>query len=223
MVTKYFADIPRNPTAPVRPQVQPVTLPKDTVLVLEDRVQLPRIYYTWHTIPAFNADEAPLDFLADVLGGGEASRLHKRLVYEMRIAQAVSASNPCSKLAGTFQIVATPAPGKTPAEVAKVIEEELQKIVAEGVTDRELERAKNSTRASFLDGLSSILGKAEQLNRYNYFVGNPDFVQEDAARYERVTKADIQRVARQYLTRHKVVLTVVPEGKRDLALPGGTR
>jgi zinc protease len=221
-VRKYFGEIPRNPAAPVRPQVTHVTLAKDTVLVLEDRVQLPRIYYTWPGIPSFHADEAPLDFLADALGGGEASRLHRRLVYELRIAQNVFVSNPAAKLDGTFQLVATPAPGHTPAEVARVIGEELQKVIAEGITQRELDRAKNTTRASFLDGLSSILGKAEQLNRYNYFVGNPDYVQQDAARYEAVTLADVHRVARQYLTKHKVVLTVVPEGKRDLALTGGT-
>ena len=91
------------------------------------------------------------------------------------------------------------------------------------MTDRELARAKNSRRAAFLDELSSMLGKAELLNRYNYLVGNPDYVQEDAARYDNVTQADMQRVAKQYLTRGKVVLTVVPEGKRDLALPGGAK
>jgi zinc protease len=174
-------------------------------------------------VPAFHADEAALDFLANALGGGEASRLHQRLVYELRIAQNVFASNPTAKLAGTFTVIATPAPGKTPAEVARIIGEELQKVIADGVTQRELERAKNSTRASFLGNLSSILGKAEQLNYYNYFVGNPDYVRQDAARYEAVTLADVQRVAQQYLTKGKVVLTVVPEGKRDIALTGEDR
>jgi zinc protease len=86
------------------------------------------------------------------------------------------------------------------------------------VTPRELERAKNTIRARFLDRLASVDGKAELLNTYNYFAGNPDFVRQDAARYDAVTAADVQRVARQYLTQPKVVLTVVPEGRRDLAL-----
>ena len=222
-VTKYFADIPRNPSAPTRPQVTPVALAKDTTLVLEDKVQLPRIYYTWPSMPAFNADEAPLDHFADILGGNESSRLYRRLVYEMQIAQDVAAYNQCGKLAGVFQIVATPAPGHTPAEVAKVIDEEVKKALDSGMTDRELQRAKNSRRAAFLDELSSVLGKSEQLNRYNYLAGNPDYVQQDAARYDKVTQADMQRVAKQNLAKGKVVLTVVPEGKRDLALPGGAK
>jgi zinc protease len=219
-VHRYFGEIPRNATAPERPRVDPISLARDTVLVLEDRVQLPRVYYAWPTVPGFHADEAPLDFLAHALGGGEASRLYRRLVYEMRIAQSVQAASPAAKLAGTFQIIATPAPGHTPAEVARVIGEELQNVVNEGVTQRELERSKNFTRANFLSNLASILGKAEQLNYYNYFVGTPDYTRQDAARYENVTLADIQRVARQYLTKGKVVLTIVPEGKRDLALTG---
>jgi zinc protease len=222
-VTKYFGDVPRNPKTPTRAQVAPLKLAKDITLVLEDKVQLPRIFYTWPTMPAFHADEAPLDHFADILGGNESSRLYRRLVHELQIAQDVAASNQCGKLAGVFQIVVTPAPGHTPAEVAKVIDEEVKKALDTGLTEREIARAKNSRRASFLDGLSSILGKAEELNRYNYFVGNPDYVQEDAARYDKVTGADIQRVARQYLAAGKVVLTVVPTGKRDLALAGGAK
>jgi len=63
-----------------------------------------------------------------------------------------------------------------------------------------------------------VLGKADILNYYNYVAGNPDFVQRDAARYERVTAADVQRVARTYLGRPKIVLTVVPEGKKEMML-----
>jgi len=73
-------------------------------------------------------------------------------------------------------------------------------------------------RSGFLDELSSVLGKAEVLNNYNYFVGNPDYVQQDVARYNRVTAADIQRVARTYLGKPKIVLTVVPDGKREMML-----
>jgi zinc protease len=184
-------------------------------------VQLPRLYYTWPSIPAFHADEAPLDHLADILGGGKSSRLYRRLVYEMQIAQDVYVANPAFKLAGNFEIQSTPAPGHTPAEVAKVIDEEVAKMLAAGITDRELERAKNSRRAGFLDNLSSIFGKAETLNRYNYFTGSPDYVEKDMARYDNVTQADVARVAKQYLSKGKVVLTVVPEGKKELALVGG--
>jgi zinc protease len=94
-------------------------------------------------------------------------------------------------------------------------------VAASGITERELQRARNSFRASYIDRLASVSTKADILNYYNYFAGTPDYVQVDAARYDRVTAADVQRVARSYLSRPKVVLTVVPEGKREMMVTAG--
>jgi zinc protease len=107
--------------------------------------------------------------------------------------------------------------------MAQLVAEEIDKIVKGGITPRELARALNSRRATFLDGMASVLGKADLLANYNYLAGSPDYVQQDAARYDRVTAADVQRVAAQYLTKPKVVLTVVPEGKKDLMVSGGAK
>ena len=222
LVALYFGGIPRGPAMPARPNVAPVTLAKDTFLILEDRVQLPRAFYDWPTVKIFDKDDAALDVLAAVLASGKNSRLYKRLVFDMQIAQQVFASQQSSKLAGRFEIDITPKPGQSLAAIDKIVQEELQKVMNEPITERELERVKNSYRASFLNRLSGVLGKSEILNTYNYMAGNPDYVQQDAARYEKVTRADVQRVAKQYLGKHKVVLTVVPEGKRDMALtPAG--
>jgi zinc protease len=100
--------------------------------------------------------------------------------------------------------------------MAQLVNEELRKLSGQGISDRELARAQNTYRAQFLDRLASVNGKADQLNFYDYFSGTPDYVRQDAARYDAVTAADVQRVARDYLVKPKVVLTVVPEGKPDL-------
>ncbi len=218
LVELYFGDIPRGPVMPPRPTVAPVVISKDTFLILEDRVQLPRAYYNWPTVKLFDADDAALDVLASVLASGKNSRLYKRLVYDMQVAQDVSAFQESGKLAGGFQIRITPKPEQSLTAIDKIVSEELQKLMSEEITDRELRRVQNSYRASFLDRLASNLGKAETLNSYNYMAGTPDYVQQDAARYEQVTRADVQRVARTYLGRPKVVLTVVPEGKREMML-----
>jgi zinc protease len=218
LVKKYFGDIPRGPTMPARPKVAPVVLAKDTFIVLEDRVQLPRAFYDWPTVRIFDKDDAALDVLASVLASGKNSRLYKRLIYDMQIAQNVFASQQSSKLAGRFEIDITPKPGQNLSTIDKVVQEELQKVMSEPITERELKRVQNSFRASFLNRLSGVLGKSEVLNSYNYLAGNPDYVQQDAARYDHVTRADVQRVAKKYLGRHKVVLTVVPEGKREMML-----
>jgi zinc protease len=106
--------------------------------------------------------------------------------------------------------------------MAALVTEEIAKLAKDGPTARELARSLNSRRAEFLDRLASVLGKSDQLAAYDYSAGTPDFVQQDLARYERITAADVQRVATQYLTQPKVVLTVVPDGKRQLMV-GGTK
>ena len=218
LVRQYFGDIPRGPALPPRPKVPAVVLPKDTFLVMEDRVQLPRAFYNWPTVKLFAADDAALDVLAAVLTSGKNSRLYKRLVYDMQVAQSVNASQQSSRLAGYFQIDVTPKPGQSLAAIDKVIEAELTRVMNEPITARELARVQNSFRASFLNRMASVQNKADILNSYNYLAGTPDYVRQDAARYDRVTRADVQRVARTYLAKPKVVLTVVPEGKREMML-----
>jgi zinc protease len=222
-IDRYFGAIPRGPQEPPRPTVPTFQVPRDTFLVLEDRVQLPRVYDSWHGVKAFHADEPALDMLAYVLAGDKNSRLYKRLVYEMQVAQDVSARNWSGKLDGMFQVVVTPKPGRTPAEMQRLVDEEIAKLVREGVTARELERGQNSVQSGMLSSLASVMSKADQLNYYNYFVGTPDYTRQDAERYARVTAADVQRVAGEYLARPRVVLTVVPEGKRDMMVTEGSR
>jgi zinc protease len=215
-VQRYFGDIPRGPALPARPSVPPAQVQRDTFLVLEDRVQLPRLFETWPTVKLYAPDDAALDMLAYVLAGDKNSRLYKRLVYDMQVAQEVSTFQNSGRLDGNFWIDVLPKPGQTPSRMAELVQEEIDKLVKEGITARELTRAQNTTRARFIDRLASVQNKAYQLNMYNYFAGTPDYVQQDAARYDRVTAADVQRVAATYLSKPRVVLTVVPEGKKEM-------
>ena len=226
-IEKYFGQIPRGPAIVRKTDIPAPRIAQDTFLVLEDKVQLPRLYYGWQSAKVFSADDAPLQLLGSIFGQGKTSRLYQRLVYELQVAQDVVAYQDAGRFDGQFRIVVTPKPGKTPAQMAKLIDEEIGKIVASGVTARELERAKNQLRAEYLDGIASVggfNGKANLLNHYNFFVGNPDYIQQDLARFEAVTAADVQRVARQQFARPKVVLTIVPEGQRELmVVAGGAR
>ncbi len=225
LVAQYFGGIARGPAIQRRTTVPPVLIPRDTFLVLEDRVQLPRLFYTWHSVKDFSKDDAALDILAQVIAGGKNSRLYKKLVYELQVAQNVSAFQDGGRLDGKFQIDVTPKPGQKVADIDKLVEDEITNVINNGITPRELQREQNSYKARFLNRLSSVFGKADRLNYYNYIVGNPDYVQQDAARYDHVTSADVQRVARTYLGRPKIVLTVVPEGKKEMMLTasGGNR
>ena len=221
LVERYFGAIPRGPQAVARPTVPDVRLERDTALVREDRVQLPRVFYTWHSVKLFHPDDAALDVLAYVLAGDKNSRLYKKLVYDLQVAQEVNAGQRSLHLDGFFQVDVTPKPGQSPAKLDALTRVEIQKVIDGGITQRELERAQNTIRAQALDRIASVLGKSEQLNFYNYFAGTPDYVQQDDARYSALTAADVQRVARTYLGAHKVVLTVVPEGKKEMMVSGG--
>ena len=119
-------------------------------------------------------------------------------------------------------LTATAKPGVHPRELHAEIERVIRDIAERGITERELTRVKNGMRASTVDRLSSVLGKATQLSYYNYFAGTPDYMAQDLARYESLTREQVQRAARQYVVgQPRIVLTVVPDGKTELALTTG--
>ena len=221
LATRWFADVPRGAEVSRNALPAAFTLPRDVYATLEDRVQLPRVYNAWHTVRAFADDDATLDLLADILAGGRSSRLYKRLVYELQIATQVSAYHDAGRLDGSFRLFATARPGHDLNELARVIDEEVRKLADQGPTAREVQRVQNQTEAQFLGRMETALGKADQLNYYNYFVGTPDYFQQDLDRYRRLGAADIQRAARTYLTQRRVVLSVVPQGRTNLAATEG--
>lgn len=220
LVEKWFNEVPAGPhVLPMNPVKAFLTAQKR--LLFEDRVQLPRLYMAWHT-PAFLAPgDAELDILANVLAGGKNSRLYKRLVYELQIAQDVFAWQSSSALGSTFRIVSTARAGHTLAELEKVILEEVNKLTSESPSQFELQRAVNQYEASFLGRLERIGGfggKADQLNSYFFHTGNPDYFNEDLARYKALDPTDIRSVAQTYLNENaRVVLSIVPQGKKELA------
>lgn len=215
LAMQMFGEIPRGPRIE-RPRPGAFTL-RDTTIVLEDRVQLPRVYLAWHTVPEFSADDAALDVAAYILAGARNSRLTQALVFERELATNASAFNSSKRLDGDFQIVATARPGLGLDTLTRVIDAELRRLASQPPTARELEQAKNSIEASFLNGLEFVDAKADRLNAYYYATGTPDYFQQDLDRYRRVTAADVQRVVRQYLLTGRVTLSVVPQGRSNLA------
>jgi zinc protease len=211
LAEKYFSIIPRGP-AITRPKVQPFTLDHDTAAVLEDRVQLPRIYYRWHTVAWFAPDDAALDLDAYILAGAKNSRLTKKLVYDLQLATEVVAFQNSNRLDGDFVLWATARPGHDLAEIRSIIDAELKRLALEGPTPQEVTQAQNSREASFLSHMEEVQQKADRLNAYYYATGQPDYFAKDLARYRATTAAGVQEAARTYLTSPKVVLSVVPQG-----------
>jgi zinc protease len=215
LVTRYFGSIPRGP-AIERTMPEPFTV-RDTAIVAEDRVQLPRLYLGWHTVNNTHKDAAPLNILSYLLSGARNSRLTNNLVYQREIASSVSAFSDVKRLDGDYSIVATARPGQGLDSLKVAIERELNRLASEGPTTRELDQAKNSRESAFLNQLEFVDGKAERLNEYAYFQGTPDYFQKDLDALRAVTADDIKRVINTYLRGPRVMLSIVPMGKLELA------
>jgi zinc protease len=222
MVRRYFEEIAPGPSvAAVEPDA-PV-LSGETRLLIEDRVELPRLYVAWITPAMFAADDAELDLAADILANGKTSRLYRRLVYEMRAATDVSAAQNSREAGGFVQIAATAAPGHTLAELDRVIAEEVRKLASDGPTDDEIERGRVQAEAQFIYRLQTVGGfggKSDQLNAYNVFLKDPGFFDRDLARYHEVTADSLRDAVGRYVANsNRVALSIVPKGKTVYALP----
>jgi zinc protease len=223
IVEELFGDIPRGPV------IEPVTVPElepivHQRLLLEDRVELPRLYLAWRSPAVFAPGDAELDLVSDVAGNGRTSRLYKRLIHDRRVAVELAAGQTSRELGGTFQIVASAAPGHSLEELEAAIFEELDGFAETGPTADELERGRAQAEAAFvfrLQSLGGFGGKADQLNAYNVYRGQPDSFDADLARYLDASGEDLRAAAGTWLNRTRAIsLAVVPQGRADLAPKG---
>ena len=224
LAEEYFGEIPAG-AKPARVQVTAPQPPaQDVKLVLEDRVELPRLYMAWHSPGLFADGDAELDLVAEVLAAGKTSRLYRALVYEQRIATEIAATQNSREAGSFFQIVATAAPGRTLAEIERAIVKELTNLIDKGPTAPELERCLAQAEAHFLFRLQTVGGfggKSDQLNAYNTFLDDPGYFEQDLRRYRSATTELLRQAAATHLLpARRVVLSVVPKGRVALALPG---
>lgn len=215
----WFADVKPGPSAaPI--EVPPVEITKVITESMTDQVQLPRLYLTWLTPRELSPGDAELDVAASVLAGGKTSRLYKRLVYDMQVAQSVTAQQDSNQLGSQFRITVTPKPSSDAPEVAlskmkAIIDEELQKLRDTPPTEREMQRVLNGLEASFYGGMERVNGQARQLASYFAKTGNPDYFNEDLARYRALSANDISAAVRRWLPSDKrLEFSVLPAAKK---------
>src|SRR4029079_3753282 len=164
----------------------------------------------------FTDGDAEMDLLSDLIANGKVSRLYKSLVYEQRIASEVMAFQNSRESGGFWQVVATAAPGHNLEELDEAIAAEFARLLAEGPSVDEIDRAHAQVEAQFvyrLQTLGGFGGKADQLNAYSVFLDDPGFFERDLARYERVTAERLHGAANRYLSKDmRVALSIVPKG-----------
>jgi predicted Zn-dependent peptidase len=218
LVEQYFGPITRGRDVPRRAAPAAVTLSREARIPVEAGVELPRVYISWPT-PAFYAPgDAELDLVANVLTTGRSSRLYRRLVHDMQIAQDVEAGQDSMQLGSTFDITVTARPGHTPEEILGVVDEELARLRREPPSADELLRARTDILTSMVFSLERVGSVADRLNRYAQYVHDPNYLPQDLARYQRPTAQDLMQTANRYLPAdRRIVLMVYPTPGAPLA------
>ncbi len=215
-VARYFGEFPRG-KAIVHPAAPPVTLGAERRLVLEDRVQVPRLYITWPTVGMQSDDRFALAVLEAITTGSRTARLTKALVYDRQIASAVDTEQTTNEAVGEWRLTITPRPGNSLTDLEAAADAVLDRLKAEGPTAAEIQRATAGLEFDFISGLESNFGKSMTLADGLGYHNDANHFQTDYRQMMAVTAADVRRTANTYLTKGRVVLSVVPEGRSDMA------
>lgn len=197
MLEKYFSKVPAGPKPEEMTTVEPKQFAEKTVAIRE---QTQPFYIEGYHRPDYRSpDDAVFDAISDILSNGRVSRLYRSLVEEQQIAAAAAGFSPYpgEKYPSLFALYAVPLPGHTPAQMRDAIHKEIEKLKAADVTDAELAMFKTRARADLLRGLADNQGLANSLAEYQTRYGDwrELFLQLD--KVDKVTKADIRRVANQ--------------------------
>ncbi len=211
LVKKYFGDIPARKVKPfdVADPAPQTAERKDSMV--DPLAQLPAFHVTYHIPKDREPDHYPLELLSIVLGDGESSRLYQKLVKEKEIVQEIEVSTDGRRGPDLFSFWSICAEGHKTDEARNLIESELKSVADKGISERELQKAKNRIRAELVFGMESNLSRATRLAEFEVFHGDANLLTSELAHYTAVTLADIKRVAARYFTpTNRTVLDVVP-------------
>ncbi|MEY5009340.1 MAG: hypothetical protein RLZZ253_479 [Verrucomicrobiota bacterium] len=210
LVEDYFGSIPRG-TEVIRPTVSipPQTAPRE-LEVLKDNTPLPATLHAWHAPAETHPDAYPLEMLGNILSTGRSSRLYRRLVEKEQAALDVEAFPFLLEQAGMLGVSATGQSGVTLQKLDQLIEEEVEKLKAEGVTEEEFQKVRNQKEAEFAGAFGSMNTRARNLARYHVFYKDTNLINTELQRYFAVKREDLQRVAREYFK---------PDGRNVLRFP----
>ena len=218
LVQKYFGSFRRGPEVP-KPAVVTPALTSEKRLTVTDRIELERLDLAWLTPPKFKPGDAELAIAGYILAGGKSSRLFKKLVYELQVAQEVSAAQDPYALTSIFEIEAVARSGHTAAELQPLIDAELDRLAAEAPAAAEVESARNQIERALYQNLQKVggmNGRADLLNMYNHYTSDPGYLPKDIERYARVTPADVQRVVRDHLRKDARLVVLAVRGDKKL-------
>lgn len=211
---KYFGPIPSQPTPPQPDVAEPEQHGERRATIEDNFAQLPRVDIVYK-LPAGNSpDIYALDVLGDVLAAGQSSRLYQKLVKDQEAAAQVFGGTQEQRGTSLELFIALVRPGKTPAEVEKSILEEIKRVQDQPVTDQELDKIRMRSRSNQINQLRGSLGRAVQLSQNAVYYNDPGRINTYEEHIQKVTKEDIQRVAKKYLQdANRSVIVTMPKPK----------
>lgn len=201
LAKQYFEPIPAQPAPREIHTVEPIQTGERRSYVYKASATSPNILMGFHVPATRHEDHTALSLLASILSDGDSARLTRNLVEEQQIATDVAAFMPQSFDANLFQVYATATPNTSAETLEKALINEINHIINNGVTSKELEKVQNLAEVDFYRTLSTINGKANTLGSYQLFHGDFRKMYDAVDRYRQVTTTDIQRVAKTYLRR----------------------
>jgi zinc protease len=209
-IRKYFDAIPSQPPPPKVDMTEPPQKEERRATIDDPLARLPRIDMAYKIPPSSSPDDEALAVLGTVLSGGRSSRFYEAIVRQKQLSSNVFAGSGESRGPGLFNVVATANPGRTLPDLEAAIDEEIEKVKAGPIADWEIEKARIAARSNFVASLGSSMTRAILLSQYAMFYDNPGKINTRTDAIQKVTAADVQRVAKQYLvkTGRTVVLTM---------------
>jgi len=216
LIDKWFGSFPSSRKPPRRSaEPTPVQGPQRQE-VLDPFARLRMVHYAWHSPKFYAPGDAELDILAHALGHSGTGRLYRQLVLETQQAQSVSVYQDSQQLSSVFHVSAVLKPDADLAQVEKAIEEEMEHVMQAPLAQKERDRAVTAVEASFVWGLEDLLARAQKLQDYNHYLGRPESIDDDRARYRTATPQGIQAVAAQFFGKDKrvEVVTMPQPGRR---------
>ena len=217
LIERYFGDIPRGERI-ARVAVPTPELRAEQRLVLEDaRATQPQLHLDWIGASYTSPDRQALLALASALSQDRFGRLSKLLVYDRQLATAVIADNYDLEKSGVFEIAIFPRPGASLTLVEALVDSTLASLKTAPVTRREIARFTAANAVEAATSLQSKFARADTLAHDELYAGNPTAYARQALAASRLTPKEVQRVARRYLTPGRVVMSLVPVGKLELA------
>jgi predicted Zn-dependent peptidase len=211
LIQALFADLPRGNTPKDRaaPMVTLDHVIRSTVL---DKVQLPRISFVYHSPAAYKEGDAEMTLAGQILAGGPSSRLYRRLVLGDQLAVDVSAFQDANLLGSLFRVDVMAKPGSDLARIELIVDEELSRFAKDGPTPDELAERKAAIEFRTLSSLQSVQARADRLNEYEFYFGNPDSLQRDLDRTRKATPESVTAWATRVITpTARLIQIVLPE------------